>query len=200
MRAMEEQQQRHIKEVYMDSALKSLASDPGNEHISNCSFKGAYTQNTQTQRSSEMITKAVKAKINTDNAEHFELSSVGDMDQLDFEEVASSDGQVDMRNYIHIYDYQGSVRNIENDFTLKEMGHERRMQEINVNNKMMFEAELQQVQGESAKHNMQLQGIIDDLINQFARVPPPYSFSDKKAKTFISCCRRSCIDSAFASS
>ena len=34
MRAMEEQQQRHIKEVYMDSALKSLASDPGNEHIS----------------------------------------------------------------------------------------------------------------------------------------------------------------------
>ena len=33
MRAMEEQQQRRIKEVYMDSALKSLASDPGNESI-----------------------------------------------------------------------------------------------------------------------------------------------------------------------
>ena len=34
-RAMEMQQQRHIKEVYMDSALKSLASDPDNESISN---------------------------------------------------------------------------------------------------------------------------------------------------------------------
>ena len=33
MRAMEEQQQRRIKEVYMDSALKSLASDPENESI-----------------------------------------------------------------------------------------------------------------------------------------------------------------------
>ena len=33
MRAMEEQQQRHIKDVYMGSAFKSLASDPGNESI-----------------------------------------------------------------------------------------------------------------------------------------------------------------------
>ena len=48
-----------------------------------------------------MITKAVKAK-NGDNAKYFELSSGGDMDQLDLEEVASSDGQVDMINYIHI--------------------------------------------------------------------------------------------------
>ena len=37
MRAMEEQQQRHIKEVYMDSALKSLARDLDNESISNFS-------------------------------------------------------------------------------------------------------------------------------------------------------------------
>ena len=43
MRAMEEQQKRHIKEVYMDSALKSLASDPGNESVSDCSFKSAHT-------------------------------------------------------------------------------------------------------------------------------------------------------------
>ena len=34
MRAMEMQQQRHIKEVYTDSALKPLASDPDNESIS----------------------------------------------------------------------------------------------------------------------------------------------------------------------
>ena len=125
MRAMEGQQQRHIKEVCMDSALKPLASDPGNEHISNLSFKSACTQNTQTQRINEMITKVVKAKINNVNAEYFELSPVGDMDQLDLEEVASSDGQVDMNNYIHIYDYQGSIRNIGNDFMLKEMENEK---------------------------------------------------------------------------
>ena len=63
MRIMEERQQRHIKEVYKDSDLKSLASDPGNECISNCPFKSAYTQNIpQTQRINEIITKAVKAK------------------------------------------------------------------------------------------------------------------------------------------
>ena len=179
---MEEQQHRHIKEVYMDSALKPLASDPGNESISNCSFKSAYTQNTQTQRINEMITKAVKAKTNNDNAEFFELSSGGDMDQLDLEEVASSDGQVNMRNYMHIFDYQASIRNIENDFRLKEMENERRTQNINENNKMMLKAELQRIQGGSARQNMQQQDIIDDLINQFARVPPPYSFSDKRPK------------------
>ena len=96
---MEEQQQRRIKEVYMDSGLTSLASDPGNESISISLFKSAYTQNTQTQRINEMMTKSVKAKKNNDNAEYFELSPGGDMDQLDLEEVASSDGQVDMRNY-----------------------------------------------------------------------------------------------------
>ena len=61
MRAMEMQQQRHITEVYMDSALKPLASDPDNERISNCSFKSAHTK-TQTQRINEMITQSVQAK------------------------------------------------------------------------------------------------------------------------------------------
>ena len=41
-RIMEEQQKRHIKEVYMDSALKPLARDPGNDSISNFSFKSAH--------------------------------------------------------------------------------------------------------------------------------------------------------------
>ena len=45
-RIMEEQQKRHINEVYMDSALKSLASDPGNGSISNFSFKSAHTKYT----------------------------------------------------------------------------------------------------------------------------------------------------------
>ena len=94
MRAMQEHQQRHINEVSMDSALKPLASDPGNESVSNLSFKSAYAQNTQTQRINEMITKHVKAKTNNDNAKLFELSSGDDRDQLDLEEVASSDGQV----------------------------------------------------------------------------------------------------------
>ena len=62
MRVMEEQQKRHIKEVYMDSALKPLASDPGNDSISNLSSKSAHTQNTQTERINEMITESVKAK------------------------------------------------------------------------------------------------------------------------------------------
>ena len=104
------------------------------------------------------------------------------MDQLGSEEFAPSDGQVDMRNYIHIHDYQGSSRNIENDFKLKDMENERRMQEINGNNKMMCKAELGRIQGGNAKQNMHQQDIIDDMINQFARVPPPYPFSDEWPK------------------
>ena len=53
---------RHIKEVYVDSALKSLASDPGSASISICSFKSAHTQNTQTERINELITESVNAK------------------------------------------------------------------------------------------------------------------------------------------
>ena len=48
--------------------------------------------------------------------------------------------------------------------------------------KMMFKTELQNIQGESAIQNVQQQDMIDDLISQFARVPPPYSFSDKRPK------------------
>ena len=62
MRAMVEQQKRHIKEVYMDSALKSLASELGNDSVSNVSFKSAHTQNTQTEGINEMISESVKLK------------------------------------------------------------------------------------------------------------------------------------------
>ena len=62
MRVMEDQQQRHIKEVYMDSALRSLASERGSDSVSNFSFKSAHAQNTQTERINEMITESVKAK------------------------------------------------------------------------------------------------------------------------------------------
>ena len=62
MRVMEDQQKRHTKEVYMDSALRSLSSELGNDSVSNVSFKIAHTQNTQTERINSMITENVKAK------------------------------------------------------------------------------------------------------------------------------------------
>ena len=37
MRVMEDQQKRHIKEMYMDSALRSLASESGSDSVSNSS-------------------------------------------------------------------------------------------------------------------------------------------------------------------
>ena len=58
MRAMGKQQQRHMKEVYKDSALKPLADNLGNESISNSSLKSAYTQRTKSQRITEMLTRA----------------------------------------------------------------------------------------------------------------------------------------------
>ena len=61
-RVMEEQQQRHNKEVYMDSALRSLASERGSDSVSNFSFKSAHTQNTQTERTNAMITESVNAR------------------------------------------------------------------------------------------------------------------------------------------
>ena len=51
VRAMEQQQQRHMKEVYIDSALKPLASNLDNESISNSSFNNVYTRDLQTQNS-----------------------------------------------------------------------------------------------------------------------------------------------------
>ena len=61
-RVMEDQQRRHIKEVYMDSALRSLSSERGSDSVSNFSFKSAHTQNTQTERINAMTTEHVTAK------------------------------------------------------------------------------------------------------------------------------------------
>ena len=123
MRAMEMQQQRHIKEVFMDSALKPLARDPGNESISNFSFKSAHTQNTQTQRINEMITQSVKAKKRNGKAEYYDLSGRDDMEPpLDLFEASSSDGQVDMKKHIHVEDYLGSIRDIKKRLYAKRIG------------------------------------------------------------------------------
>ena len=122
MRAMELQQQRHIKEVFMDSALKPLASDPGSDSVSNFSFKSAHTQ-------------SIKAEKRNAQAEYYDLSGT-DMEppfDLDEDSSPSSDGQNDRRNHTHIEDYFNSIMDIKNESMLREMESERRMQEINGN-------------------------------------------------------------------
>ena len=91
----------------------------------------------------------------------------------------SSDGQNDMRNHIHIEDYLNPIRDNKNEAMLREMEAERRMQEINGNNKMMFK-ELHKIHGESEMQNMQQQNVINELLTQ---IQTPYSiFSDNKPK------------------
>ena len=86
-----------------------------------------------------MITQNRKAKQRHDKAEYYDVSERDDMEpQLDIDDASSSDGQVDMRNHIHVEDYFSSIRDIQNDYMLRELEAERRMQEINGNNKMMF--------------------------------------------------------------
>ena len=96
MRAMELQQQKHLKEVYMDSALKPLASDPGSASISNFSSKSAHTQNTQTERINEIVTESVNDKQRNAKAEYYDLRGNEMEPPLDLDEVSSSDGQNDM--------------------------------------------------------------------------------------------------------
>ena len=63
-RIMEDQQKRHIKEVYMDSAIRSLASEHGSDNgsVSNVSFKSAHTQNTAIARIDAMLTERINAR------------------------------------------------------------------------------------------------------------------------------------------
>ena len=66
---MEDQPKRHLKEVYMDSALRSLASEHGAGSVSNFSFKSAHTQKTSTARITAMLTESINAR----KAEFFDL-------------------------------------------------------------------------------------------------------------------------------
>ena len=79
---------------------------------------------------------------------------------LDLDEDSPSDGQNGIRNHIHIEDYFNSARDIKNESTLREMEAERRMQEINGNNEMMFKEELHKIHGESEMQNMQQQNVM----------------------------------------
>ena len=80
-----------------------------------------------------MLTRASKANAHT---EFFDLSSKDDMEPpIELDIASTSDGQVDLSNYIHVEDYMGSVRNLENERRLEVLETERRMQEINENDK-----------------------------------------------------------------
>ena len=70
MRVMEDQQKRHIKEAYMDSVLRPLASDRSSDSVSNLSSESAHTQNTATERINAMLTENVNAR----KAEYYDSS------------------------------------------------------------------------------------------------------------------------------
>ena len=140
MRVMEDQQKRHIKEVYMDSALRSLASDRSSDSVSNFSFESAHTQNTATERINAMLTESVNAR----KAEYFDLSG-NDMEpphELDSSASSSSAVPNYSRNHIPIDDYFNSIRGRKNKSMLREMETERRSQETIDNNTKMFQEEL----------------------------------------------------------
>ena len=140
MRAMEDQK-RHIKEVYMDSALRSLASDRSSDSVSNFSFKSAHTQNTATERINAMLTE----NYNATKAEYYDLfgNYMEPLHELDTSpSPSSSDGQNYHRNHIHIDDHFNSIRDLKNESFLREMEAERKNKEITDNNTMVFEEEL----------------------------------------------------------
>ena len=159
-RVMEEQQQRHNKEVYMDSALISLAGGRGSDSVSNFSFKSAHTQNTQTERTNAMITESVNAR----KVEYYDLFGTDMEPPLEIDSP-SSDEQNYRRNHIHIVYYFNSVRDLNNESMLKGIGAERRMQEITENNTMMLK-ELYKNHGEHEMQNVQQQQVINDLLPQ----------------------------------
>ena len=132
---MEDQQKRHIKEVYMDSALRSLASGRSSDSVFNFSFKSAHTQNTAIERISAMLTESINAR----KAEYFDLFGSDMEPPHELASPSSSDGQNYSRNRIHIEDHFNSMRDLQNESILREMETERRSQEINDNNTKMFQ-------------------------------------------------------------
>ena len=172
-RVMEEQQERHNQEVYMDSALRSLASDRSSGSVSNFSFKSAHTQNTATERINAMLTESINAR----KAEYYGLSG----NQVNTSS-SSSGGQNYSRNLIHIEGHFNSMGDLQNESILREMEAERRSQDI-TDNTMMFKEEPFKIHGGHERQHMQKQQVVNDLLHQIqTQVPPPYSFSDNKPK------------------
>ena len=183
-RVVEDQQQRHIKEVYMDPALRPLPSERGSDSVSNLSFKIAHTQNTQTEKTNAMITEKVNAKNKGSQAEYYDISGT-DMEPPLESDSPSSDEQNHRRNHIHIEYYFNSIRDLKNETMLKEMEAERRMQEITENNSRMFTEELYNIHGEHEMQNMQQQQQQEQVINDLLlQMQTPYGpiRSDTKPK------------------
>ena len=115
MRIMEDQQ-KHIKEVYVDSALRSLASEHGSDiSFFKFSFKSAHTQNTATARINAMLTENINAR----KAQFYDLFE-NDMDPQHELEASSSPssssaGQNYSRNHTPIDDYFNSIRDLKNE-------------------------------------------------------------------------------------
>ena len=113
-----------------------------------------------------MLTQSVKAKKENGKAEYYDLFRNYMEPPIDLDDASSSDGQqADMRNHIHVEDYFNSMRDIKNDYMLREMESESRMQEIKENSQMMFKEELHKIHGGSEIQNIQQQNVIDDLLN-----------------------------------
>ena len=180
MRVMEDQQKRHIKDVCMDFALRSLASEHGSDNsVSGFSSKSAHTQNTATERINSMLTGSINAR----KAEYFDLFGYDMEPPHELDSSSSSDGPNYSRNHIHIEDHFNSMGDLKKDSMLREMGSERRSQEINDNNAKMFQEELSKIHGDHDMQNMQTQQVVNDLLRQIqTQVPPPYASSDNKPK------------------
>ena len=139
-----------------------------------------------------MMTDSVNAKKSS-QAEYYDLSGTDMEPPLELDSSASSsDGQNYSINHIHIEDYFNSIRDPTNESILKEVGAERRMQEITKNNTMMFKEELYTIHGGHEMHNVQQQQVITDLLLHIQN-----TLFYQKTKTVISA--RSCIATAFTS-
>ena len=151
-------------------------------------FKSAHAQNTQTERINAMLTENISAR----KAEYFDLSGTDMEPPHQLYSPPSSDGQNYNRNRIHIDDYFNSIRDLKTESVLREMGSERRNQDIIEHNARMFKEDLFIIHGETALHNMHQQEIIDDYVNQYIHVPPPLPFNDNKQNRYFPktlCCK-----------
>ena len=181
MRVVEDQQKRHIKEVYMDSALRSLASDRNSDSASNFSFENAHTQNTATERINAMLTESINAR----KAEYFDLSGNDMEPQHELYSSSSPAVQNYNRNRILIDDCFNSIRDLKHESMLRGMESERRSHETIENNTKMFQEELFKIHGEHDIQSMQSQQVVNDLLRQMrTQVSPLYAFSDKPKPLF----------------
>ena len=165
MRIMEQQQQMHMKEVYKESALKSLASNAESESV--VSLRTALSNNSRTQRVQEMLSRASQA---APAVEYYDISSTDEPTQ-------DAEPPVDLTNYIHVQDYTNQIRNLQDESRLREMESYQRQQQIIENNKRMAQEELYNVAAKYEREMTNRAVLIDDLLTQVNK-PPPYLYTN----------------------